>query len=146
VCSKFAVVGLSESLFGRLAKYNIRVSVIIPSYIKTNIFFADWGVNYSKKLMKAVGKEKLDEINLVISQQMYDKSVPVDRAVKRYIAQIKEDQLYVYNTRGTVFPPMALKGTDPKKYEEFVINLHKLTENSQRETFLKYGINLDDYV
>ncbi|MBD3214197.1 MAG: SDR family NAD(P)-dependent oxidoreductase [Candidatus Lokiarchaeota archaeon] len=34
ICSKFALVELSEAIFGQLNIFNIHVSVVIPSYIK----------------------------------------------------------------------------------------------------------------
>jgi len=142
--SKFGVVGISEGLFAQLSPFNIRVSVIIPSYIKTNIFL-DEQKRYSKKLLDAIGETKLEEISKAISQEMYDKSVPADRVVRKYIAQIKKDQLYVYNTRSTALSPLIMKGTEPKKYEDFLINLHKLVIDNQKAIFLKHGINLDDY-
>jgi 3-oxoacyl-[acyl-carrier protein] reductase len=144
ITSKFGVTGISEGLFGQLAAYNIKVSVIIPSYIKTNIFFGK-GNRFPKKLLDDVGEEKLKEIAYEIRKEMYDKSISPDRAVKKYIAQIKKDQLYVYNTRSTVLPPLAIKGTNPKQYEEFLININKIVYDSRKEIYLKYGINIDNY-
>ncbi len=87
----------------------------------------------------------MEEIAQTIRKEMYDKSISPDLAVKKYIAQIKENKLYIYNTRSTVLPPLAMKGTNPKQYEDFLINLNKLVYDSRKEIYLKYGINLDDY-
>ena len=142
VTSKFAVVGLSEALYGQLYNSSIKISVIVPSYIKTNIF-TESKVKFSKKLLADHGKEKLEEIHSSIVEGMTKKGTSPDRAVKKYIAQIKEDQLYVYDANSAI-AILASKG-QPRKYEEFLVNVNESFANTSKETFLKFGINLDDY-
>lgn len=62
IASKFAVVGLSEALFGQLNSYGINVSVIVPTYVRTGIF-QKCKVKYSQKLIDDVGEKKLREIS-----------------------------------------------------------------------------------
>ena len=142
VTSKFAVVGLSEALYGQLYNRGIRVSVIVPAYIKTNIF-TESKVKFSKKLVEDYGKEKLEEVFFSIVQDMKSKSTSPDRAVKKYIAQIREENLYI-SEAGTAIAILASKG-EPRNYDDFLVKLNENFANSRKEKFLKFGINLDDY-
>lgn len=142
ITSKFAVVGISEALYGRLRSYGINVSVIIPSYVRTNIF-SNLNIKYPKRLLDAIGKEKLEEIYNSILNEMSGKAMHPDRAVKKYISGIKKDQLYIFDMRGSL-AILGLKGK-PQEYENFLINYHKNSNYVSREQFLKFGINVDDY-
>jgi short-subunit dehydrogenase len=143
VTSKFAVVGLSEALYGQLYSSGIRVSVVVPTYIKTNIFTKS-KVKYPKKLVEDHGKEKIAQIYSLIMEGMTKRSTSPDRAVKKYIAGIKDEQLYVYDSP-LVISVLASKG-DPRKYEEFLVKINENFTNTQKEVFSKYGVNLDDYL
>ena len=144
ITSKFAVVGLSEALFGRLRNFGIDVSVVIPSYIKTNIFDS-MKTRYSKKLVNEIGKEKLMKIEKNIIGEIKSRSMDPDRAVKKYIRGIKKKQLYVFDLR-TPLILMALKGQKPQQYEEFLLNYNKNFANIIREQFLKYGMDVNLYM
>lgn len=144
IASKFAVVGISEGLFGRLKNQGINVSVIVPLYIRTNIFFTS-KMKYSEKLVGEFSQEKLDEINSSILKEMSSKAMLPDRAVKKYIAGIKKNQLYIYDSRAPL-TALALKGTNPQQYENFLVNFNENFMNSRKKHYLKYGINLDDYI
>jgi short-subunit dehydrogenase len=143
ITSKFAVVGLSEALYGQLYNLGIRVSVIVPLYIKTDIFTKS-KVKMPKRLVEDHGKEKIEEIYASIVEGMRKKGSSPDRVVKKYIAQIKEEQLYI-SEANTPFSVLALKG-EPRKYEEFLVKFNENFANTRKEAFLKYGINLDDYL
>jgi len=143
IASKFAVVGISEALYGQLYNRGIIVSVIVPSYIKTNIFLTS-KMKYPKKLVEDYGVEKIEEIYNAILKDMAKKAVNPKRAVRKYIAQIKENRLYVYDMK-TMLPIMALKG-EPLKFEEFLVKFNENFINTRNEYFFKYGINLDDYL
>ena len=143
IASKFAVVGISEALYGQLYNRGIRVSVIIPSYIRTNIFLT-CKMRYPKKLVKDYGMEKVEEIYNEILKGMTSRAVNPKRAIRKYIAQIKENRLYVYDTN-SILTTMALKG-EPLKYEEFLVKFNENFFNTRKEYFLKYGINLDNYL
>ena len=134
ITSKFAVVGLSEALYGQLYNRGINVSVIVPSYIKTNIF-TESKVKFSKKLVEDYGSKKLEEIFIAIVEEMKKKSTSPDRAVRKYIAAIKRNELYVSDA-GSAMAILASKA-QPRKYEELLVKV--------KENFLKFGINLDDY-
>jgi short-subunit dehydrogenase len=143
ITSKFAVVGLSEALFGQLNSYGIQVSVIVPTYIKTNIF-STAEIKYSKKLLEALGKEKLEEIYRELLKEMASKAISPDRAVKKYIKGIKNDQLYVYDSKG-ILTLLGLKGNQ-QYYEKFLIDYNQNAMNVAKEHFLKFGVNLDDFL
>ncbi|MFX1314650.1 MAG: SDR family NAD(P)-dependent oxidoreductase [Promethearchaeota archaeon] len=142
ITSKFAVVGLSEALFGQLYNQNIRVSVIIPSYIKTNIF-SKAKIKYSKKLIDAYGEDKIEKIYRSFLDETTKNAMSPDKAVKRYIRGIKKDQLYVYDMR-SVLGPLFLK-SNPQLYEKFLIDYNKNALKTTKEYFLKFGINIDEY-
>ena len=143
VTSKFAVVGLSEALFGQLNIYGINVSVIIPTYVSTGIF-QRCKVKYSQKLIDNVGEKRLREISQSLLKEMESKAMLPDRAVKKYITGIKNNQLYVYD-RKAILGPMILKGTNQPQYEKFLKYMNKENEERTRKHFLKYGIDIDKY-
>jgi len=142
VTSKFAVVGLSEALYGQLYNLGIRVSVIVPAYVKTDIF-TESKVKYSKKLVADHSREKVVEIFASIMEGMKKRGTSPDRAVRKYIAGIKENQLYVYETPNAI-SILGSKGK-PRQYEEFLVKINESFRNTNREAFLKFGINIDDY-
>ncbi len=144
IASKFAVVGISEALFGRLHRHGINVSVIVPSYVRTSIF-SSAKIRYSEKLMEDVGEEKLREIYDSMLKEMESKAMLPDRAVKKYIKGIKNNQLYIYDLRA-VLMPFAMKGTDPHKFEQFLINYTEQNFNANKDLFKSYGINVEDYL
>jgi short-subunit dehydrogenase len=143
ITSKFAVVGLSEALFSQLSSYGIKVSVVIPSYIRTKIF-EKAKIKYSKELINDVGQEKLTEISLDLLKDMHDKAMLPDRAVQKYIKGIKRDQLYIYDTKA-MLAIFTLKGSKPEQYELFLKENNKRSEETTRGHFLKYGIDIDKY-
>jgi len=143
ISSKFAVIGLSEALFGQLHSRGINVSVIIPSYIKTNIF-SSAKIKYSKRILNAVGKEKLDKIYQSLLDEMASKAIPPDRAVSKYINGIKKNQLYIYDMK-SLLTLLTLKG-NPQQYEAFLINYNENNIKITKQHFQKYGINFDDYI
>jgi short-subunit dehydrogenase len=143
VTSKFAVVGLSEALFGQLSLYGINVSVILPLYIRTNIF-KKCKVKYSQKLIDDVGEEKLKEISNALLNEMHNKAIPPDRAVKKYIIGIKNNQLYIYDSKA-ILRLLTLKGTNQPQFEQILKDLNKNNEDRTRKHFLKYGIDINNY-
>ncbi len=143
VASKFAVVGLSEALFGQLNSYGINVSVILPLYVRTNIF-ESCKIKYSQKLIDDVSEEKLREISKSLLKEMHSKAILPHRAVNKYIKGIKNNQLYIYDSRA-VLGMLTLKGTNQPQFEEFLKNLNKNNEENTRKHFLKYGVDIDKY-
>ncbi len=143
ISSKFAVVGLSEALYGRLYNQGIKVSVVVPSYVRTNMFI-NTKIKYPKKLVSDHGLEKIEEIYSSLIKDMTKKAPRVERVVRKYIAQIKEDQLYIYDNVSTI-PTLALKG-EPRKYEKYLVTFHENYKDTMRSRFLEYGINMDDYI
>ncbi|MFX1587211.1 MAG: SDR family NAD(P)-dependent oxidoreductase [Promethearchaeota archaeon] len=142
ITSKFAVIGLSEALFSQLYSFGINVSVIVPTYIKTNIF-STAQIKYSQKLEEAIGKEKLEQIYKELLNEMASKAIPPDRAVKKYIKEIKNNQLYIYDSKG-ILTILGSKGNQ-QHYERLLIDYNQNAINVIKKHFLKYGINLDDF-
>jgi short-subunit dehydrogenase len=142
ITSKFAVVGLSEALFGQLHSQNIKVSVVIPSYVRTNIF-SNVKMKYSKKLIERYGENKIEEIYRLFLEEISKSAMSPDKAVKRYVRGIKKDQLYVYDMR-SVLGPLSLKA-NPPLYERFLIDYNKNSIQTTKDHFLKFGIDLDSF-
>jgi 3-oxoacyl-[acyl-carrier protein] reductase len=143
VASKFAVVGLSEALFGQLHQQGINVSVIIPSYIRTNIFHKS-RIRYPQALIDDVGEKKLREVYASILNDMQSKAMLPERAVKKYIRGIKSDQLYIYDVKA-VMAIFTMKGTNPKQFEEFLKNYNLQNAKSAQKHFEKFGIDIEKY-
>ena len=145
ITTKFAVVGISEGLFSRLKPLGINVSVITPALIRTNIFHSGLkNIEYNPKLLKDFGKEKLDEVYNSLMDKLMKAAMSPDVAVRKYIRQIKKNQLYIFDSQGTK-DIIALKGKNMKDYEEFLLNYQNMQAIGTREHFKKYGINFDDY-
>lgn len=143
IASKFAVVGISEALFGRIRNFGINVSVVVPSYIRTNIY-SEVKVKYPQKLLEDVGEVKLKKIYKEILSDMASKAMLPDRAVKKYIKGIKKNQLYLYDSRG-IIGLLAMKG-NLEQYEKFLIDYNQNAQEISRKLFKKHGINIDDYL
>lgn len=143
ITSKFAVIGLSEALFGQLNSYGINVSVITPSYIKTNIY-QKAKIKYPQKLINEIGMERLDEISASLLKKMGQNAVSPERAVKKYIKGIKNDQLYIYDSKA-ILRVLSLKGNNPQQYETFLQNSFKQNEDMIKNHFLEFGIDIDTY-
>lgn len=143
ITSKFAVVGISEGLYSQLHGHGINVSVIIPVYINTNIF-KRFEFKFSKKMRDNIEKEKLDEIRTAILENFAQKAMSPDRAVRKYMAGIKKNELYVTDTKG-LLSIIATKGNDPQGYEKFLLNYAENGYKTSKELFSRFGINLDDY-
>jgi short-subunit dehydrogenase len=143
VTSKFAVIGLSEALFGHLNSYDINVSVITPSYIKTNIYQKS-KIKYPQKLLDDVEESKLREISASLLKEMGKHAISPSRAVKKYIEGIKNNQLYIYDSKA-ILRVLSLKGNNPQQYENFLKNTCKQEEEMIKKHFLKFGIDIEEY-
>jgi short-subunit dehydrogenase len=145
ITSKFAIVGLSEFMYGRLRNFGIKVSVITPTVVATPI----WRINtakikYHPEMLKDHGKEKLDKVYSTIFDDALNKGFTPDEAVDMYIEGIKEDKLYIVDDE-ELFQYLALKGTNPKEFEDFLVKKHTESAQGGKKHFSKYGINLEDY-
>ena len=145
ITSKFAVVGLSEGIFSLLKPYGINVSVITPALIRTNIFHSGLKSDgYNPRMVKDYGKEKLDEVYGSMLDNLMSVAMSSDVAVRKYIKQIKKDQLYIFDSQGTK-DIISLKGSNMKEYEEFLLNFQDMHDEGIKKHFQKYGINIEDY-
>jgi len=146
ITTKFAVVGLSEALFSRLKPIGIDVSVITPALIRTNVFHSGLkNMEYNPKMLKDFGKEKLDEIYGAAMDNLMNTAMSPDVAVRKYIRQIKKDQLYIFDSQ-QIKHIVSLKGKNMKEYEAFLLNYQEMQANGMKEHFQQYGINIEDYL
>jgi short-subunit dehydrogenase len=121
IAAKFGVVGLSETFFARLKNLGIKVSVIVPAWIKTNIIVIDTDkIQYPPKLLKDFGKEKLDEVYGTLMDAIAEGAITSEEAVEKYIKGIEKDQLYVFDN-SFYYDALAMKGNDPKQYENMLV-------------------------
>ena len=146
IASKFGVVGLSETFFARLKNLGINVSVIVPSWIKTNILVIDTDkIQYPPKLLKDFGKEKLDETYTTLMDVIAEGAISPDDAVEKYLKGIEKNQLYVFDA-DYYLELLEMKGKDPKQYENILVEGLMNRGNAFREHFHKHGINIEDYM
>ena len=146
IASKFGVVGLSETFFARLKNLGINVSVIVPAWVKTNIIVIDTDkIQYPPKLLKDFGKEKLDEVYNSLMDAIAEGAISSDEAVEKYLEGIEKDQLYVFDT-DYYYELLAMKGNDPKQYENGLVEGITNRGKAFRDHFHKHGINIEDYM
>jgi len=143
ITTKFAVNGLSEGLYGRLYDRGIKVSVIVPFYLKTNIY-SNAVVKYPEKLINDVGEQKLEEVRKYMMNEFFRKSKSPESVVKIYIEGIKNNDLYILENKNFLSILMS-KAKTPKIYENVIRNINENALNVRRKQFLKFGINIDDY-
>ncbi len=144
VTSKFAVVGLSEALFCQLSRLGIEVSIVLPSYIRTNIFNSA-EMKYPKAIIDGINKQKLEELRKMTVDDFFNSASSPDRVVKKYIKGIKNGQLYIFDA-GWIPPIMTSKGNSPQNYENMLRNISIDSFNRTKDNFSKLGLNLDDYL
>ncbi|MBD3214198.1 MAG: hypothetical protein GF311_16430 [Candidatus Lokiarchaeota archaeon] len=75
---------------------------------------------------------------------MQNQAMPTEKAVKKYIKGIKNEQFYIYDNK-SLLRSIIVKGKDPEKYEQFLINYNKSSWKFTKAHFQKYGINLENY-
>lgn len=146
IASKFGVVGLSETFFARLKNLGINVSVIVPTWVKTNILVIDLDkIEYPPKLLKDFDKKKLDEVYSSLMEVIAEGAISSDDAVEKYLEGIEKNQLYVFDSP-IYLDLLAMKGKDPQQYENVLVE--GLTNRGKvfRDHFHKHGINIEDYM
>lgn len=143
VTTKFAVVGLSETLFGSLNGMGINVSVICPWIIATDI----WNISELKvpqKLIEDVGAEKIEKMMDEVRQGFLEIAVSPDEVAKIYVTEIKEDKLYICDNKD-YFNILAMKGK-PQEFENVLKMAHAERAYNMRKRYKDMlGVNIDDY-
>jgi short-subunit dehydrogenase len=143
VTTKFAVVGLSEALFGSLNGMGINVSVICPWIIATNI----WNISELKvpqKLIEDVGTEKIEEMMNEVREGFLEIAVSPDDVAKIYVKEIKENKLYICDNKD-YFDMLALKGK-PQEFENALKMSHAERAYNMKKRYKDMlGVNIDDY-
>lgn len=142
VTTKFAVVGLSEALYGSLHGLGINVSVICPWVIATNIWTSS-ELKVPQKLIEDIGEEKIEEMMNEFREGFLEIAVSPDVVAKIYVKEIKEDKLYICDNKD-YFNILALKGK-PKEFENVLKMAHAERAKNMRDRYRKMGINIDDY-
>ncbi|MBA7640661.1 3-phenylpropionate-dihydrodiol/cinnamic acid-dihydrodiol dehydrogenase [subsurface metagenome] len=142
ITSKFAVVGLSEALFGNLHGLGINVSIILPAIIATNIWTSS-EAKLPQKMIEDFGAQKIEEISQQFREQFLKVAVSPDVVAKTYVKEIKEDKLYICENKD-YFNILALKGK-PEQFENALKLIHAERAKSVRDLYRTAGINIDDY-
>lgn len=142
ITSKFAVVGLSEALFGSLHGLGINVSMILPAIIATNIWTSS-EAKLPQKMIEDFGAQKIEEISQQFREGFLKVAVSPDVVVKTYVKEIKEDKLYICENKD-YFNILALKGK-PEQFENTLKLIHAERAKGVRDLYRKAGINIDDY-
>jgi short-subunit dehydrogenase len=142
IASKFAIVGISESLFGSLHGMGINVSIILPWIIATNIWETS-EARFPQKLIDEFGIQKIEEITKDMRAGLSDIAVSPDDVAKIYVKEIKENKLYICDNKD-YFKILELKGK-PHPYEMLLIMSHAEGAKNAKELYQKAGINIDDY-
>ncbi len=102
VTSKFAVVGLSEALYSELNHRGIDISVICPTFVKSNII--DRSVikvpaNLLQNQNDQENKPKLEEFRKVFWEIYMRGGLTPDQVAERYIKGIKKRKLYIFDKK-----------------------------------------------
>ena len=142
VTSKFAIVGMSESLFGSLYGLGINVSVILPWVIATNIWTSS-EMKIPQKLIKDFGAQKIEDISQKARENFLEIAVSADDVAKIYVKEIKENKLYICDNKD-YFNILEVKGK-PDQYERLLKFMHAQSAKNTRDMYRKAGINIDDY-
>ncbi len=102
IASKFAVAGISEALYSELSHKGIKVSVICPTYLKTNIIDRT-PIKVVEKFIESEDpedvKKKAAEFKRLFWEKYMANSMSVEQAARRYIKGIKKDRLYIFDSR-----------------------------------------------
>ena len=109
--SKFAVVGISETMRADLLPHNIGVSVLCPGMVDTNIL--DSGRNRPQELSgvrpwgETLGDEERDAINENVRASMIEPALVGDMVLHA----IQTDEFYVFTHPG-IEPMVEMRGTE----------------------------------
>lgn len=142
VTSKFAIVGMSESLFGNLYGLGINVSVILPWVIATNIWTTS-EMKIPQKLIEDFGAQKIEEISQKAREGFLEIAVSADDVAKIYVKEIKENKLYICDNKD-YFNILEVKGK-PDQYERVLKFMHAQSAKNTKDMYRKAGINIEDY-
>ncbi len=100
VASKFAVVGLSEALYSELNMRGIDVSVICPSFIKSNIMDRS-EVMLPQRLIIGATEEEINEkrakFKEAFGKYYFEGGITPEKAAKSYIKGLKKRKLYIFD-------------------------------------------------
>jgi short-subunit dehydrogenase len=142
VASKFAVVGLSEAIYGSLQNSGIKVSIIFPAVIATNIWTSS-EVKIPQKIREEFGTQKMEEIIQNFREDFLKIAVSPDEVVEIYVKEIKENKLYICENKD-YFKILELKGK-PKQFENALKFFHAQRAKNMRDLYRKAGIKIDEY-
>ncbi len=102
VTSKFAVVGLSEALYSELNHRGIDISVICPTFVKSNIIDRSV-IHVPANLLQSVDEQlqtqKLEEFRKVFWEIYMRGGLTPDQVAERYIKGIKKRKLYIFDKK-----------------------------------------------
>ena len=104
--TKFAVVGMSESMNADLAETNVGVSVLCPAFVKTNIF--DSARNRPAELADTVERERTPEMEAMAEEIMRTAQEPDDVA-QRVLEAVREERFWIF-THGELKDMVRMRG------------------------------------
>jgi NAD(P)-dependent dehydrogenase (short-subunit alcohol dehydrogenase family) len=127
ITSKFAVVGLSETLQKELARYDIGVSVLCPGAVKTGINEAE---RNRPDALGEVGRKMTDDEMVLMRKAFEGGSTPREMG-DAVVAAIKSNTLYI-------LPHAEFKDGFQKKVEEILASFTDEPPNPERVAGNKY--------
>lgn len=145
VASKFAVTGLTEALYSEIKHLHpgINVSVICPSYLNTRIIDRT-DLKLPASMLANVHEEefarRMDEFKLHYWKRYNQQSMSMEQAVRRYIAGIKKDRLYIYDSQQLRLA-LAIKAVSDSLYRMVLRREGKKHLNMIRSTLNDMGIS-----
>jgi short-subunit dehydrogenase len=116
--SKVAVVALSEILLVELAPYNIGVTVLCPSTVRTNI------MDNSLKVISAEGYEALEWGIELIETGMARAKITTEDVARMLIEGVEKDRLFVV-TNGPARSNWRNYRVSPERYFRLMAFMHR---------------------
>jgi len=119
IASKFAVVGISEALYSELSSRGIKVSVICPTKIKTNIMDRT-DIAIPQDVITGENQQefdrKLQEFRKLFEEGYFKGALTPEQVARKYIRGIKKEKLYIFDARFVPFA-MFLKAVSQRLYK-----------------------------
>jgi NAD(P)-dependent dehydrogenase (short-subunit alcohol dehydrogenase family) len=126
--TKFANAGFCEALYGEFRERGIKVSIICPFPLKTNLI-ETVGVSFPPELIvdkdSQTIKKIIDEGKRIFWKEFTREAIDLEKAVEIYIKKIEKEKLYIFERKeGRI--AQFLRGFLPNLYKK---QLRKLGED-----------------
>ena len=145
VASKFAVVGISEGLYSELSHRGIKVSVICPTQLRTNIIDRTT-INLAHDFIedenqRELIKQKSAEVKKLFWEKYTRNTQTVEQAARKYIQGIKKEKLYIFDARIVPFG-MFVKAISQGLYKRILRREGEKSLKLIEEALSEAGINI----